>query len=64
MIRNIATMKNQAGQWVDVFYNQETKLIYQGDHPTRIDKALGKADSIRDAEIWLENEFGSNVELN
>ena len=71
MIEHIAMMMNTNEKWVDVFYNKQTKEVYQ---ETLVSKRyqqkssngyilLGSFKTRWEAEVYLEKEFGSNVEL-
>lgn len=63
-IEHVAMMLNWSEKWVDVFYNKETKEIFQSQNGGRtIDVLIEKADTKWDAMVYLEEEFGSNVEL-
>jgi len=70
MIEHIAMMIGLDEKWVDVFYNAETKECYQdfkaNKHQEKTKDGnvlISVFDEKWDAMCYLENEFGSNVEL-
>jgi hypothetical protein len=63
-MEHIAMMINKDGDWVDVFYNPETKEAVQSQNYGRtVDCVVSEGKDKWDTECYLENEFGSNVEL-
>ena len=63
----LGKMKNRNDEWVDIWYNPKTKRILQENPATgKISINVGrehKADTKWDAECFLQDEYGTNVDL-